>query len=169
MPGKYLDNENGILTQKDAVDESAGAADAGEIVKLNADGKIDETMMPTGIGADTSTIEASENLADGDFVNIFDSSGAKVRKADATGANAGKMAHGFVKAAVTSGQDATVYFEGTNDHVTGLTPGNVYLGTTAGQATGTAPSGTGQTVQRLGVATSATSINVEFGPPIVLA
>lgn len=169
MPGKYLDQVDGILTQMDALDESAGAADAGEIVKLNADGKIDETMMPTGIGADTATITASENLADGDFVNIHNSTGAKVRKADATGANAGKMAHGFVKAAVTSGQDATVYFEGTNDHVSGLTPGNVFLGTTAGQATGTAPSGTGQTVQRLGVATSDTSINVEFGPPIVLA
>ena len=34
----------------------------------------------------------------------------------------GKEAHGFVLSAVTSGNNATVYFEGTNTVVTVLTP-----------------------------------------------
>jgi hypothetical protein len=124
-------------------------------------------MMPVGIGADVATIAASENLAAGDFVNVHDSSGAKVRKADAT--TAGKEAHGFVLAVVTSGNNATVYFEGTNTGVSGATPGPVYLSATAGLTAATAPSSSGNVVQRVGVAVSATAINFEPHPPVVLA
>ena len=70
---------------------------------------------------------------------------------------------------MTSGGNATVYFEGTNTQVTGQTPGNVFLQTTAGTAGVTVPSGAGNVVQQLGVATSATSINFERGAPVVLA
>lgn len=124
--------------------------------------------MPTGIGADVAVVDASENIAAGDFVNIWNDGGAaKVRKADASAA--GKEAHGFVLAAVTSGNPATVYFEGTNDQVTGQTAGPVYLSATVpGAATSTPPSTAGQVVQRIGVATSATSINVECGQHYVL-
>jgi hypothetical protein len=124
-------------------------------------------MMPVGIAADVALVAASENLAAGDFVNIFDSSGAKTRKADAT--TAGKEAHGFVLSAVTSGNNATVYFEGTNTGVTGATPGPAYLSATAGLSTSTAPSSSGNVVQRLGVAVSATAINFEPHPHVVLA
>jgi len=79
-------------------------------------------------------------------VNIWDSTGAKVRKADAT--VAGKEAHGFVKAVFTHPTTATVYFEGSNDQVTGLTPGVQFLQTTAGLAGATAPSAAGNVVQR---------------------
>lgn len=163
---KYLKNNAGVLTEE-ATGETGGAGDAGKIPNLDSNGRLPAAMMPTGIAADTYSVQASENLAAGDFVNIHNSSGAKARKADAT--TAGKRAHGFVLAAVTSGQNATVYFEGLNDQVTGLTPGDVYLHTTAGAATGTAPSSTGNVVQHLGVAVSATAINVELGPPITLA
>jgi hypothetical protein len=74
--------------------------------------------MPTGIGADTASITASEALAAGDLVNIYDSTGAKCRKADAS--TSGKEAHGFVLAAVESAASATVYFEGSNTQVTGI-------------------------------------------------
>ncbi len=125
-------------------------------------------MMPTGIGADTAVIAASEALAAGDLVNVWNSTGAKVRKADAS--TAGKEAHGFVLAAVSNGANATVYFEGTDTQVTGLTPGVQYLSAaTPGAATGTAPSGTGQVVQRVGFATAATALNFQSQPPIVLA
>lgn len=150
-----------------AVTASAGAGDADKVVALDAAGRIDSTMMPVGIGADTASITTSEALAAGDFVNIHNSSGAKVRKADAT--TAGKEAHGFVLASAGSGASATVYFEGSNTGVTGLTPGPQFLSTTPGVATSTAPSGSGNVVQRLGVATSATSVNFEGGVPIVLA
>jgi hypothetical protein len=146
---------------------SLGVADAGKVVALDANGRVDSSMMPVGIGADTSVIVASEALAAGDFVNIWNSTGAKVRKADAT--IAGKEAHGFVLAAVASAGNATVYFEGANTAVTGQTPGLVFLSITAGQATTTAPSAAGNVVQRIGFATSPTSINFQSQPPVVLA
>ena len=150
-----------------ATASSAGAGDAAKIVQLDGAGRIDSTMLPVGVGADVATIAAGENLAAGDFVNVYNDSGAKVRKADAT--TSGKEAHGFVLGAVTAGNNATVYFEGTNTGVTGLTPGVVFLSATAGVATGTAPSSSGNVVQRLGVAVSATAINFEPHPPVVLA
>ena len=164
---KFLRLVNGVLTEIFGVQTSAGAGNAGDLVSLDDSGRIDNSMMPVGIGADTSTISASETLAAGDWVNVWNNSGAKVRKADAT--TAGKEAHGFVLAAVTSGNPATVYFEGTNTQVTGQTPGPVYLQTTAGRGGATIPSASGNVVQNLGVAVSATEVNFERGTPVVLA
>lgn len=146
---------------------SAGAGDSGKLAALDASGKLDNTVLPVGIGADTASITASEALAAGDFVNIHSASGAKVRKADAT--VAGKEAHGFVLAAFGSGVAATIFFESTNTSVTGQTPGPVFLSTTAGLSTSTAPSGSGNVVQRVGFATSATAVNFQSQTPVVLA
>lgn len=168
MADKFLYLNSGVPTEKTATATSSGAADAGKIVALNASGDLDSSMLPPGIGADTATVAATENLAAGDFVNIYNSSGAKCRKADAS--TAGKHAHGFVLAAVTSGQNATIYFEGTNNQVTGATAGDVYLSASVpGGFTATAPSGSGNVVQRLGIAVSATEINAECGQHYVLA
>ncbi len=192
---KFLKNQSGVITEESAVATSAGAADEGKIPALNANGildstiinskttsagaadagkipaldgagRLDSTFMPVGIGADTAIIVASEDLAAGDFVNIYNSTGAKCRKADAT--TAGKEAHGFVLAAVSLGNNATVYFEGTNTQVTGQTPGIVFLSTTPGAASSTAPSGSGNVIQRIGIATSTTAINFQYQVPIVL-
>ena len=163
-------NASGILEQQEVTVVSTGVAEAGDPVGLDANGKLDTSVMPTGIGADTAVIVAGENLAAGDFVNIYDASGTPtVRKAIATGE--GTRAHGFVLAAVTSGQNATVYFEGGNNQVTGKTGGtNQFLSAaTAGATTSTAPSAATNIVQGLGVATSATAINVEISQPVVLA
>lgn len=165
---KFLRFVNNVLTEVFGVQASAGAANAGDIVALDDSGRIDNSMMPVGIGADTATITASENLAAGDWVNVWDSAGSfRVRKADAT--TAGKEAHGFVLSAVTSGNPATVYFEGTNTQVTGQTPGNVFLQTTAGAGGSTVPGASGNVVQQIGVAVSATAVNFERGTPVVLA
>ena len=193
---KYLKNNAGVITEETSINTSAGAGDEGKIPALNASGvldstivnsttssvgagdsgklaaldaagRLDESMMPVGIGADTSSIATSENLAAGDLVNIYNDGGtAKARKADAT--TAGKEAHGFVLDAVTSPANATVYFEGPNTSVTGLTPGVQYLTTTAGTSSTTAPSGSGNIVQRVGFATSATNLNFQSNQPIVL-
>lgn len=189
---KYLKNNAGVLTEESSIGTSAGAADAtkiphlnasgvlddtiinatvssvaNKVVKLNGAGKLDTSVLPTGIGADVAIVLASENLAAGDFVNIFNDAGtAKARKADAT--TAGKEAHGFVLSAVSATNNASVYFEGTNTSVTGQTPGVVFLGTTAGTATSTAPSGSGNVVQRIGFAISTTAINFQSNDPIVL-
>lgn len=169
MADKYLRNNAGILTETEALVESAGAGDAGKIPALDNTGRLDDSVMPVGIGADTASIVASENLSAGDFVNIYNDAGtAKVRKADAS--TSGKYAHGFVLDAVTSGDPAVVYCEGPNTAVTDATPGEVFLSAaTAGGFTSTAPTGTGKVVQKIGVAVSATSINFEWLHPIVLA
>ena len=169
MPAKkFLRLVSGVITEVFGVQTSAGAGNAGDIVALDDTGRIDNSMMPVGIGADTVTITASETLAAGNWVNVWnDASTAKVRKADAT--TAGKEVNGFVLAAVTSGNPATVYFEGTNTQVTGQTPGPVYLQTTAGTGGTTIPSASGNVVQQIGVAVSATAVNFERNAPVVLA
>jgi hypothetical protein len=162
-------NANGVLDASivNSKTTSAGVADAGKLPALDATGRLDATMMPVGIAADTAIITTSEALAAGDFVNIHNSTGAKARKADAT--ISGKEAHGFVLAAVGSGAPATVYFEGSNTAVTGQTPGPVFLATTAGGATATAPSASGNVVQRIGFATAATVVNFQLQTHYVLA
>lgn len=162
-------NASGVLdlTIVNGKASSAGVGDANKLVALDGAGRIDNTMMPAGIGADTASIITSEALAASDFVNIWNSTGAKVRKADAT--VAGKEAHGFVLAGAAAGAPATVYFEGTNTGVTGQTPGPVFLSTTAGLATATAPSAAGNVVQRIGFAVSATAVNFQSQTPVTLA
>jgi hypothetical protein len=165
---KYIENVAGRLQEKSGLAASAGAADADKIPQLDSTGRLHSSLMPIGIGADTQVIVASEALAAGDFINCYNSTGAKVRKADA--ATPGKEAHGFVIAAVASAGNATVYFEGTNTQVAGQTPGLVFLSaTTPGQGTTTPPSTAGQIVQQIGLATSATTINFQFQQPITLA
>jgi hypothetical protein len=167
MPAfKYLSNAAGVTTEIQAKDVSAGAGDAGKAVALNASGLIDPTMLP---GADVDIIEASENLAAGDLVNVHDSSGPKVRKADAAGGMA-KRADGYVLASVTSGQNATVYFEGNISGLASLTPGaRYYLSATPGGATATAPSTASHLKQFIGKAISATEISFEPEDGVVLA
>lgn len=160
-------NASGILD--DSIINATVSSAANKIVKLGGDGKLDVTVMPTGIGADTAPITASEALAAGDLVNIWNNASvANVRKADAS--TAGKEAHGFVLSAVSASAAATVYFEGTNTQCTGLTPGPQFLsGATAGKTVASAPTGAGKVVQRVGFAVSATALNFDGGDPIVLA
>lgn len=162
-------NGSGVLdsTIVNSKTTSAGAGDSGKVVALDGSGRIDSTMMPVGIGADTAVITTSEAVASGDLVNIWNNSGAKCRKADAT--VAGKEAHGFVLVGVGSGASATVYFEGSNTAMAGLTPGVQFLSTTAGTTSVTAPSTSGNVVQRVGFATSATTMNFQSGAPVTLA
>jgi len=166
---KFLVLNAGEPEEKAAIQASAGAADAGKVPALDAAGKLDQSMMPTGVGASVETIQASEALGAGDWVNVYlDAGTRKVRKADAT--SAGKPANGFVKAAVESGANAAVYVDGTNDQLSGLAAGApYYLDTTAGGEAAAAPSGSGNVVQRLGTAVSATAISFHPGPAYLLA
>lgn len=168
MPGqKILTQVAGGLVEVETV-QTGGGPSANLVPSLNAAGQLDVTMMPTGIGADTSVIEADGALAAGDFVNLYNDGGIpKVRKADATAL--ATVAHGFVLDAVANAANATVYWEGTNTAVTGQTPGKVFLSTSAGLASTTAPAASANIVQCIGIATSATTINFEPAQPIVLA
>lgn len=169
MANKYLALVAGKLKEIAAIVTSAGAGDAGKIPALDGSGKLDSTLMPTGVGADTASIASSENLAAGDLVNVWNDSGTvKVRKADATAE--GKEVTGFVLAGVTSPANATVYFGGQLTGLSGLTPGaRQYLSTTPGARTETAPSTAGNVVQCVGIAISATAISFELAEPVTLA
>jgi hypothetical protein len=160
---KYLMQDTATGRQKEVQAETVGGsgAAANEIPQLDANGRLPATMMPSGLAADTEIIQASEALAAGDFVNIHNSGGSRVRKADAT--TVGKEAHGFVLSAFALGANATVYFEGSNDQVTGQTPGPVFLAASPGLAVSAPPSATGNVQQSVGVAVSATKINFERG------
>lgn len=167
--GTFLDKAAGRIRQMTALLTSAGAADANKLVQTNALGYLDPSLLPPTIGEDVLTITASENLAAGDLVNIHDNAGtANARKADATAE--GKEADGFVIAAATSGTDAAVYFEGRVAGLAGLTIGaRYYTSTTAGLATATPPSGTGNVCQYVGRAISATEIAFEGEDGVILA
>lgn len=171
MPAKrILQSINGRLRQLAAVVVSTGASNDGDIVALDASGKLDASVMPAGFGQNVVTATATEALSANDLVNIYDVSGTpSVRKADAT--IEGKEAHGFVKASVANAATATIYISGNViTGLTGLTTGTrQFLSTTAGARTATAPSAVGNVVQMVGVAASATTILFEPEEPVTVA
>jgi hypothetical protein len=80
-------------------------ADAGKIPALDGGGKFDSTMMPAGLGSDSKAVLASEAIAAGSLVDVYNNAGTlNVRKADATAS--GKEANGFCNAAIAQGQAA---------------------------------------------------------------
>lgn len=171
--GKFLDIDpaTGRVNQVAAVSASAGAADANKIPKLDAGGKLDSTVMPAGIGSDSMAgIIASEAIAAGALVDVWNNAGTlNVRNANATAA--GKECDGFVLAAVAQGAAATVYFEGTISGLTGLTLGGRCYTSAAspGAVTQTPPAATGNVIQFVGVALSATQVTFEADDGIILA
>lgn len=166
---KFLKLSSGQLAEEASLQASAGVGDAGKIVALDATGKIDPTMMPTGIGAETKLMTTSEDLAVRDQVNIYDNSGTlTARKADASN---GRRAHGYVVAGTTSGQNATVYQDGIITGLSGLTPGAPqYLSASvAGGITETPPTTGGHIVQEVGYAISDTEMSFNPQRPVTLA
>lgn len=169
MAWKLIRLVSGVLTEIEAIISSAGAGDSGKIPALDAAGKLNANMMPTGVGADIKNLVTTGNLAAGDLVNIYDNAGTPTaRKADASN---NRRAHGFVLSAVTSPAAVDVYLEATITGLSGLTAGaTMFLsGTTAGLATATAPSTATHIVQEIGYAVSATEISFEAKMPITLA
>ncbi len=163
MAEKFIewDATNGRYKQNEALVVSAGAGDAGKIIGLDSTGKIDVSVLPTGVGPTIVVVASSENLVAGDFVNLYDNAGTiNARKADA---NNHRRAHGFVLAAVTSPANATVYWGDINNQKSGLTVGAEYfLSETAGAVVTPAPTTAGSIVQRVGVAQSATELVVDI-------
>lgn len=168
MADKYQSLISGRETMVEATVTSTGVAEAGDIVALDASGKLDVSVLPTGVGPQVQVIVTSENLSAGDFVNIWDDAGTpKARLADSTN---DRRAVGYVVASTTAPANATVYFEGRNDQLSGLTAGQrIYLDA-AGNIQTTAPSLAGGDVihQYLGKALSATVMDVEIDDEIVL-
>jgi hypothetical protein len=164
---KFLTILNGIKTLTTAISESSGVANANTLVATGSDGRIGNSLLPSGIGAATEIMVASENLSAGDFINIWlDSATRKARKADASN---NRPANGFVLSAVALNASATVILQGINNQLTGIAIGTIYYlsGTTPGKPTDTAPTTTGTIIQNLGYPVSTTGINFEYDTPIV--
>jgi hypothetical protein len=147
-------NTDGTQVEYSGIIASVGALSAGEIPALDSAGKLDITTMPVGFGQDAVTAVAGEALSAGDMV-YFNASGA-VLKADATAI--AKQARGYVTSAVANAANATVFFDDSNTALTGLTPGGV---------TTTPTTTSGQIVQEIGFAASATTLRVNIQEPII--
>lgn len=164
---KYIELNSGRLREVQPINATAGAGDANKIIQTDADGLLDESFLPAGVGADIRLIQASETLAAGDLVNIHDDTGPRARKADAT--TVGKEVHGFVLDGATAAANASVYFAGILTGLTGLTPGaRQYLSTTPGLRVATPPSATGNIVQKVGVAVATDTMAFNLGEPVEL-
>jgi hypothetical protein len=170
MANKYLALVGGRIREILATVISSGAVDDGKIVALDSTGRLDTSVMPVGMGAETKSIQASEALSAGDLVNIWNSAGsARVRKADASAA--GKEANGFVLSSVSNGASATVYLEGTVTGLGGLVVGErMFLSDiTPGAVVNVAPTGTNKVVQYVGTAVSASEFSFEPDGGVILA
>lgn len=111
------------------------------------------------LAAPSASIQASEALTAGQLVNLYTSAGAaRIRKANAT--DSSKPANAFTLASISSGASGAIYFVGQIiTGLSGLTPGTTYyLDTTGGAITATPPSSSGNGVQEVGVALSATTL-----------
>jgi hypothetical protein len=167
MADKYQTLNAGRETMVEATVVSTGVSQAGDIVALGTNGRLDESVMPVGIGADVKVLETTETLTAGKYVNIYDDVGvAKCRLADATN---DRPAHGFVKDAYAIGENATIYFEGGNDDLSGIVAGTRYYLGAAGAATATVPALPTVVIhQFLGVGVDSVTVNTDIEDVIVL-
>lgn len=168
----FLARVAGKTKQIFAIATSSGAADAGKIPALDGTGRLDGSMMPVGIGANTTQATASEAIGAGKHINFWDNGGTfSMRLADNSN---GRQADGYVTEAVANGAVGTAYpLDGTNAQLTGLTPGTRYWLGTAGGVTGTPLDETdagnvNKVSQYLGVAKSATELVTDDQGYVVL-
>lgn len=163
-----LDTTTGLPKRTVPVTISAGAGDAGKIIQLDSAGKIDVTVLPTGVGPAAFSATAGEALAARDFVYV--SATGTILKADGT--DPVKKAVGFVTGAVSNAAVGTVFYGDVVSGFTGLTPGASYFlsHTTTGAVVLAASLTTtaGRIVQLLGTAKSATELIVEIQIPTIL-
>jgi hypothetical protein len=167
MPsGQYfldVDVTTGEIVRQTAIQQSTGATDADKILRTGADGKLDSSFLPSTSDS-SETIQASEALAAGDWVNLYDVGGSRrARKALATDNT--KPAHGYVNTAVNSGANASVFTRGINAAVplAGFTTADVgkpvFLSAgTSGGVSKTPPGSAGNIVQRLGFVVEVASV-----------
>ena len=160
----------GKLQAITAVVTSAGAGNDGDLVALGSDGKLDASLLPSeALSEDSYSLATSENLAAGDFVQIWNDGGTpKLRLADNSNL---REVDGYVKTASTSPAVNTIFLEGVNANQSGMTPGaRQYLDTVGGVTeTPLVPiTDTGKIHQYLGKAISATELDFEKDDCILL-
>lgn len=149
-----LTNHGVLLGQGTSAVVATSAGTASYVLTSNG-ASSDPTFQPAPTGAPTASILASEDIAAGSLVNVYNNSGtANVRNADNTSSS--KYANGTAVSAISNSSSGLVTFGAVDiTGLSGLTIGQLFLGTTGG-ATSTAPSSSGDVVQLVGLAISAT-------------
>ena len=177
---KFLrwDPTNGKIKEVNATQTGGSTTYADQIPALDGNGKLAASMLPSTV-LSVQTINTSEAVSNGDFVNVyFDTTAAalKVRKASNASGSGFKEAHGYVTVGVAINTDATVYMLGTgNNGLSGLSPGKPYFLASAGavqEGTSTnlaAIQAANQWAQYLGIAVNATTISTVVSPPVQTA
>ena len=131
------------------------------------------TFGDTAPSADHKATGVVVSIASGESVTAFNAvyirSDGEVGPADADAATS-MPAIGVALESKSDGQATKILISGVlRDDTYNFTPGaDLFIGTTAGEITATAPSGSGDTVQKIGVALSADSIYVNFNTTEVL-
>lgn len=112
-------------------------------------------------------VVASEAIAANDFVNLWNSSGLKVRKAYST--TIGSRAWGWAPQAIANGAAGIIYLFSGYQVGSGLTVGTTYYlsATTPGGITTTAPVASGTIKQEVGIALSTTELLIQLSTPII--
>lgn len=115
-------------------------------------------------GSNTVTATASESIAAGALINLWNNSGTlNIRNADASSS---KPAHGFAVNAISSSATGTVTVgNGADSGVSALTIGTQYFLGNSGAVTSTAP-GAGNLLQPVGVASDPAVLQVLLGTPV---
>ena len=164
-------NSNNQPQQYTPLQASAGSGSAGAIPALNAAGLIDETMLPEALA---TTILASEAIAAGAMVNVWDNSGTlNVRNANATDTT--KPCNGWAPSAIGSSSTGQINFGGINPSVAlgAFTVANigqqVFLSTVSGGVVIASNAfSSGNLVQSLGtIVDVGATVSVAFIPEIV--
>lgn len=171
MVDKVLQRQNGKTKQYRPITVSNGASDAGKLIAVAANGKLDPSLYDPG--ADPSRpIVAFEALGAGKFYNLFvDGGTVKARLADNSN---GRPADGFVREAVEAAASGTGFpLDSVNSSLSGLTPGTTYYLGTAGGVIDTPldasdDANINKIDQKLGKAASATELETDDYDYVVL-
>jgi hypothetical protein len=160
---RFIALVNGIQSEIVPATVSAGAATAGQVVALNGAGQLDSTMMPAGLGLDTTAAITSAAISAGQMVNLFNNAGVlTARPADCT--TTGSEANAFALSAFASGATGTFFLAGNVTGMSGLTPGSIYFLSTVGAVSLTSTSTPGNINQIVGKSLSSTSL--AFAPQL---
>ena len=128
-----------------------------EVLTTDGAGNLSWSAIPTGESVDISGT-AGEALLQGDLVVFLDDAGTpKIYKADATSADNRPNPVGFATAAASAGAAVVVRVAGSAPALFAAAPAaasvgsKVYMSATTGQVTLTAPTSSGDLVQRVGI------------------
>lgn len=148
--------------------ETLQGIDASAITQGEMNGGLiaDNTVAPDKLVA--GTVVASEALAQGDLVHVWNDSGLFMARKASAAPGAAYEAHGFVLEAAAIGASVPVYHQGYDPFLSSLSPGPQYLSTDAGRASSTPPAKAGSLVQQVGFAPNDYTLNFSPDRPVLL-